>query len=679
MDELESQIAKIQLGNLKHTSSYVHVMAEKAAGSDAELYLIAELPMLNPAAEESCEKICLSIASTLKRAYKKPLSESTFENAISQINEELGKLAALGQAHWIDKLSAIVAVKRQSIFTIATCGKVAAFMLRNNEYTDISCSPSQSHPLKTFENYASGKIKLGDLLILSTNQMFNYLSMDRMKNILTSAPFLNATQTIIELLKENAGPEVAFGTLLNLQVETGQAEEEQIDLENYIVERPTGQPGKIFKAISYVKTVFAFDKSGRRPKVELPKVSVSQKLNRLKTIGGNTRNLIYKSKGAVTWAKKALFALGRLLDFRDFKNFSKEKKFFLISALILLAAFTGSLAIASRYNKNQTAKNNITQQLKNIQDTLSNAQTSLLYKDDSSAKNYLVNAKTSLPKDQNGFTKDNKDALSKINSQIAELTGKLEKNMDAKVSTVSSLGETENLIKLPSLLAVQINGSIISYNTTDGKTEDNKVKLDGTAVSSVYLGKNLSVIFNGKGLQVWDTQNGKTYQEFTQNVPGQGDFAGLAVYNTNNRVYTVNKSTGQIFSFLVNNNSLSKPVVAGNSPDLRNGVDLAIDSSIYVLTKGGISKFQAGKPAAFSMPLMITPFSGQGKIYTQKDFKSIYVLDSGNNRIIILDKKGALVGTIASKDFTKLKDFQIDEASKTIYLLNGGSLLKVEF
>ena len=61
------------------------------------------LPEINKI--ESCEKICLAIASTLRRAYKKPFTENIFENAIAQMNEELGKLASLGQIHWINKLN----------------------------------------------------------------------------------------------------------------------------------------------------------------------------------------------------------------------------------------------------------------------------------------------------------------------------------------------------------------------------------------------------------------------------------------------------------------------------------------------------------------------------------------------------------------------------------------------
>src|SRR5262249_48839825 len=154
--------------------------------------------------------------------YKRPLNDNSFETAVAQINEELGKLASMGQTYWVNKFNCILAVKNGTEFTVATCGKTSAFLLRGNEFTNISTSPEQAHPLKTFDTFASGKIKLNDVLILSNTQLLNFLSMDRLREILSRQNFLAAAQTIIELLKEMAGPEVAFGTILNLQVPAGQ-------------------------------------------------------------------------------------------------------------------------------------------------------------------------------------------------------------------------------------------------------------------------------------------------------------------------------------------------------------------------------------------------------------------------------------------------------------------------
>ena len=73
-------------------------------------------------------------------------------------------------------------------------------------------------------------------LILSTTQMFNYLSMDRLLNIVSTTPFLTASQTVLELLKETAEPQVSFAVLLNFQAPVGEIGQDELDLENYIVE-----------------------------------------------------------------------------------------------------------------------------------------------------------------------------------------------------------------------------------------------------------------------------------------------------------------------------------------------------------------------------------------------------------------------------------------------------------
>ena len=172
--------------------------------------MVAELPLFNPDAEETCQRICVAIASALKRSYRLGDSGNNFENAISQINDELGKLAAASQAQWVDKLACVLGVKEGQNFNVASCGKVGAYLLRSGEFTDISCSASQQHPLKTFENYASGRLKLDDLLILSTAQLFNYVSLDRLLQVLTAENFLLGAQTIIELLKQTAGPASQF-------------------------------------------------------------------------------------------------------------------------------------------------------------------------------------------------------------------------------------------------------------------------------------------------------------------------------------------------------------------------------------------------------------------------------------------------------------------------------------
>lgn len=677
MEELESQIAKLQLGNFRHTTSYVYVLAEKAAASDAELYVVLELPLFNPAAQEACEKISLAIGSTLKRAYKKPLTPTSFEMAIAQINEELGKLASMGQVHWINKLNGIIGVKQDDVFTIATCGKTVAYLFRNREFTDISCSSPSSHPLKTFENFASGKIKLHDLLILSTNQLFNHLSLDRIKEILSQNDFLVATQTIIELLKQNAGPDVAFGTILNLQVLPGQAAEGDVELENYTLESPGPKMPWLGTVFTFFKTAFALNKEKRVPRVQLPAVSMSDRLNRLR---GGTRSLMSKGRTAWGFLSRGLTAGKNKLNLENFREFSGAKKFFLISALVLLIAFAVNIMVANHYKNIRQQDSVLGAQLEEIKALMDNAETSLLYKDENGAQNFLSQAAAKMP-EASQVSSGNKAMYESLAQKINEVSKKIQKESDVAVTVLGGLASGEFLIKLPGILAVQSGGNIVSYHADTGRIQDGTIKLAETIYAGTYISKNLSAVYGDSKLFIWDSSQGQTFPAFTSNVPNRENFGGLAYYPTNSRIYVLNKSTGQITSFLIGtNNTLSRPIIAVSGADFSKALDITIDGSIYVLKQDGISKFLAGKPANdFTMPALSKPLSGKGKIYTEKDWKNLYVLDAGNNRVLILDKKGNLITTMQSPQFNLLKDFQVDEKTRTIYFLNDSVLMKAGF
>lgn len=674
MEDLESQIAKIELGNFKRASSFVYVLAEKAEASAAELYVVAELPMLNPAAEDSCKNICAAAAGALKRVYKKPLTQNSFETAVAQINEELGKLASLGQIHWINKFNCIIAVKQQNSLTIASCGKVAAFLFRAGEFTDISCSPAQSHPLRTFENYATGKIRLDDMVILSTSQLFNYISIDRLKTILSEGQFLRAAQTIVELLKQNAGPEVAFGTVLNLQIQPGQAVEEQVDLENYMVETQTPRAAFLKPAWDYIKSMLAWHKTKRQAKVDLP--AVSSPIGSFINLKNNARSMANTGRRFWTALGKGVTAGRSTLSPEQFKTFSSEKKFFLVSLAILLVVVILSLGVAIRLKQSKQQAVQTAGQLQQVQTLLNSAQTSFLYNDQNSAQDYLKQAEAKMPVG-NSISAANKALYQTVSGQLTDLENKIQKQTQAQVTNLGALASGSALIQLPNLLAVQNSHSIISYSVTTGKIEDGALKAGDTLLASIYLGNNLSAIYNGSALRLWDFTTGNLTAPFSGSVPATSDFSGLAFYPTNSRAYLLNKTTGQIISFIVFGGSISKPVVSVSDPSLKGAEGLAIDGAIYTLSGGSVKKFQSGRAAPFAMPALAKTLSGNAKIYTEKGWLNLYILDSGNNRIVIIDKTGTLVATLQNNEFTKLADFKVDEKNKVIYVLNDSSLLKV--
>jgi hypothetical protein len=657
MDQLESQVAKIQIDSGKNAASYVYVLAEKAPASSAELYAVIELPLFNPAAADACEAISLAIAGAFKRAYKKNLGANIFETAVAQINEELSKLVENGNTNWVNKINCILAVKDDNNFSIATCGKIAAYLYRAREFTDISCSSDKPSPLKTFENLAFGKLRLEDVIILSTTQLFNYLSIDRLKNLLEKGNFLAGVREILETLKQNAGPEVAFGAILNLQVLPGQTQNEEIDLEGYAGAGATAA-SPLSKVLLRLKL----------PKFSLPKFSFSW--DRLKKMFGQSKNVVSTAGSLIKRQTHNLTA-------EKIKNYSRTKKIFFVSIIILVCAFILDVSIAAHHKKIAQSQSRLAGQLQAVQTLLAQAQSSLLYKDTATAQTDVLQAQSQMPKSSD-VSKNDEALFSQVTNQLNTLKQSLENSVTPQIINLGSLGAGTTLLSLGNYLATQINGTILSYNLTNGAVEDSALLSSQKILAAAYINNTLAVVYNGSALLSWDYGAKQFSQPFTPSVPNEASFVDLKYYSTNSRVYTIDKGSNQIISFAVSQNGLSKPIV-GSKPgdDFSNALDFAIDGNIYVLTATGIDEYRSGNPVNFTMPTLFTPFSGKGKIYTEIGWANLYVLDSGNNRILVIDKQGNLVETLQSPQFTNLKDFVVDEPGKVIYVLNDSSLLKV--
>ena len=102
------------------------------------------------------------------------------------------------------------------------------------------------------------------------------------------------------------------------------------------------------------------------------------------------------AKGRGFWqaAKSSARAVKTNVNPQNFRGFSPQKKFFLVSALILLVAVAANIGIAVHLKKAKTSVTQVISQLGAVQSLLSDVQSSLLYKDDVGAANYFAQAQS---------------------------------------------------------------------------------------------------------------------------------------------------------------------------------------------------------------------------------------------------------------------------------------------
>lgn len=692
MTELETQVAKINIANLRQANTYVFVMAEKVDATESELYAVCELPLLNPAASSDCQRICEAIAAAMRRGYRSLVNENTFENTLAHINDELGKLAGLGKTHWIGKLNAIVAVKTGSTLYLSSTGKMTALLLRDNRFATIVESEPPRHPLKTFENLSVGTLKLDDMLIFSTTQLFNHISIDRLQNIFGDALLGEAATEIIEILRDNAGPEVAFGAIFALQIEPGEEAEGEVDLGQYITQplvqdsEPRAQITvgemeeqylakqnrttleKIQRLGSHIKhySVRSLD-AIRHMSKKMPKPSME-----------NMRSVVNKTKPNMGLMTERFQRAKNQFHPETFRRFSWQKKFFFVCALIFLVALVVNIVLTQQHKATTVTTQNFQSQLTEMKKLADDANASLLYNDIAKARELTGQLTTKV----NAFKTDtaHEAELSEIRKQLTELQNKLDKRTTVNPTSVATMSQSENLIVLPTVLATETNRNIISYNRSSGKVSDNALKSSESIVSGSSIKDSLAVVYNGSELFAWDPTTGILSSPFGDNVPNKESFGGLKAYPVNSKVYVIDRSAKKITNFAVAPQGITNPTVSVENDQLGIATDLAIDGNIFVmLSDGNILKFQSGKQLDFKLSLS-SPLSTHVKLYTQNDFSYLYVLDRDNKQILVLkktgDEAGSVVATYISDQFNNLKDFTVDEKNKTIFVLNGNDLLK---
>lgn len=108
-------------------------------------------------------------------------------------------------------------------------------------------------------------------------------------------------------------------------------------------------------------------------------------------------------------------------------------------------------------------------------------------------------------------------------------------------------------------------------------------------------------------------------------------------------------------------------------------VSIAADGLLWLLNSGGSIKSYYGGQFQNEISLKIFPYlKSISKILAPSALSSLYLLEPGQKRIIILDKDGEIVKQLQNDQWTNLLDFAVAPDGRTIYLLNETSILKVD-
>ena len=159
--------------------------------------------------------------------------------------------------------------------------------------------------------------------------------------------------------------------------------------------------------------------------------------------------------------------------------------------------------------------------------------------------------------------------------------------------------------------------------------------------------------------------------EAWQEIVGLGTYAG--------NLYLLDKKAGSIWRYLATEEGFGprKSWFLGALPDLSQSVSLAIDSSIWVLAKDKILKFNLGKQEDFNLNKMPETFLEPIKIYTSAEEENLYVLDKGRGKVYVIAKNGDFKAAYAWEGFKQATDLVAVESLKKLFILSGTRIYEV--
>ncbi|GEM_PF-4132871 len=176
---------------------------------------------------------------------------------------------------------------------------------------------------------------------------------------------------------------------------------------------------------------------------------------------------------------------------------------------------------------------------------------------------------------------------------------------------------------------------------------------------------------------LWSWSGNKLQQIGLKSQDAWREPAAMATYGPN--LYILDPTIGNVFRYVSREGLFGDPpsrLLEKDTPDLRQGVSLTIDGAVWVLgADGQILKYENGARQPFGVTGLPQPLSKPVQLYTEANWRSLYVL-AGNNRVAEIAKDGRYLRQFNLGQ--PATAFWPDERARQLYVLSGSNLYQYQ-
>jgi len=658
--------------------------------------------------------------------------ENFFENLVQRINYKYVELVdeegEADSADWPPKINALLLLSIEKNIYFVQSGKIRPFLIYRTKpdgdykIMDISENASgkenRANNINIFNNIVSGKINIGDYLLLTTESLLDYFSLEKLSNIISASSPREASRSLKELLAGPANPHTPFCSLI-IKLKEEETKEKQGADSNQKKDLFAPPQHSMEKLLGTVADTEKFLTPSMHMNLgstffnffEKVKTSLDRKENAIKNISQhNTFKIISKiSKKIVNTiallARDFFYAVFSVLKFlfiiatnkngerrvavksipknlktkinnikTRFLSLSRSSQISLMVVVILFSIFLGTTVIAYSRYKNELALKNLNQRIEDIQTRKDLAEASIIYGDQITAVNSLREAEKLLTE----FSKDDQklnETYNNLNNDI-QLLGEKIRNIKriTDLALIVDFKEENQETKLDkfilsktSIIALgRESSSIYTYTIKDKKIF--KKQTDSLAPASACLKDEDTVLLYGVDKKFFEFNPTKNSLKQTE-VSSESNVDDMTIYNQ--KLYTVSSEANQVFKHSPTIVGFAKgtPWIKGEV-NLENSKSIAVDGTIYVLKNSELIKLANGNKIDFSLTTE-PALSAPTKIWTSSESSYLYIFEPSSKKIVVFDKQGKLKIQYLFEQLDNPKDFSVLEKEKKIYLLNG--------
>ena len=638
MARLETQINQIYLTDPANKKASL-ILYEEQVSSGSHLFVLAELWDIKKKTENSDLKKISEIILESFRANKKLAAEALFEASLAQINQNLADLAHGGRKSWVGKFSAVLCLKSGDNIFIANNGACSCWLYRRGELLEILPSEKRGdHPFKTFVNFTQGKLIPADSVILNTANVFNYISKEHFSEILLQPSLEQASLDISKILQGSLDEPQAFCAFF-LHFPKSAATP---------VAAPVALPIETIYAPLPEELDEPTETKFRLAGFSLPKINWPRFIPQL--------NLVKIPKI-------------KQLRWSYFQNLSTPAKFFFISFSIFLILFLINLTNYLINYNHKKGQEKIQNQINLINQELTDAQSSIIYKNEDQALQIMNQA-------QNNF-----EILTSLDAAAAK---KLESRLENIKTQINKISRVENpqiittfkrdfafLGKAPTafLLAGADSRSLSQYSASSLKDYFLLNSLSDPVTGIAFMPGIGVVVSDGNSIH-------KINQEMQQfeSVTSVSGGKLTAVRAAGNNLFALDMGLKQVLKLSFSKNKIITAKVATiESDEIR---DIGADKDLYILSPDKLSKVSGNQSINIPLPNVTDGITNAAKLFVGSD---LYIMEANKKRILIINKAGKLLNQIYFPNAQSLIDFYVDEAARSIYLLDDKTFQKITF